>query len=66
MDANVEYWQHILDRNIHGPNHTTAKERLQYYLASITLGRDFLEDIDAYVDRTGKREFWAWASEQVK
>ncbi len=65
-NADVQRWMNILDKNIHGPHHGTAKERLSAYLGSITLGRNFGEDLDSYIDRTGKRVFWNWASRQVR
>ena len=66
MDSNIIYWQGILTRNVHGSHHSTARERLIAHLCSITLGRDFGESVESYIDRTGKREFWTWANNAVK
>ena len=66
MDANIEKWERILRENKHGPHHATAQDRLRTYLCSLMLGRSFLETVDDFVDRTGRREFWNWAKEALK
>ena len=63
--AEIEKWTRILERNIAGPNHRTAQERLSAYLCSLSLGREFGEAVDAYFERRGFVEFKDWAKIQL-
>ncbi len=66
IDPNIAKWQHILDNNLHGPNTHTTRERLQWYLCSLMLGREFLEDTNTYIDRSGHKPFFNWAESKLK
>ena len=66
MNEEIQKWERIVKMNIHGPNHTTGIERLMSYLCSITMGREFMESCDAYIARTGRKEFCDWATNIVK
>ena len=65
QNARIAEWQRILDGNHHGPHHATAKDRLRTCICSLSLGRDFMEDPEAYIDRAGHREFHDWAVAQL-
>ncbi len=64
-DVNITHWDNILTKNLHGPGDASAKDRLRRYMGSIMLGRDFNEDSAHYLERTGKRAFYDWASKKL-
>ena len=69
FNSSIEQWKTYKQRYTLGKwqgGLERFRERLSGYLASLVLGRDFLEDMDVFLDRTGKREFWNWAKLELE
>ena len=61
----IEKWKRILDKDISGPNHSTARDRLRAYICSFALGRNFGESADVYIERAGYAPFVEWATDTL-
>ena len=64
--AKIEKWTRILDNDVSGPNHSTARDRLRAHICSLALGRKFGESADVYIERAGYAPFVKWATDMLK
>ncbi|MDD5474722.1 MAG: hypothetical protein PHU34_11350 [Candidatus Methanoperedens sp.] len=65
-DLEIEKWQKLYE-SYHAKGQDEAyNQRLGSYRASIAIGRDFNESVEAYLNRKDLKRFWDWTPTLVK